>query len=222
MKRIFIFLLIVTVYSATAFSQIAYDGTIEYNKKKQDAFMIDYPYPTEAAENALIKKMEGMGYKGKEEKGLFNKDKGFIVFKGAFVTDISANSMDYAFKIESKGKKDNAQSVIYLVILDKDGANAKTFFAAADAERAKSFLNNLQPAMEAAGLELQIKNQEEIVTKAEKNLKDLKDDKENMEKKIKKLQEDIQDNEKYQENQQKKIEELRKALEALKGSRKTN
>lgn len=221
MKRIFLLSLIVTVYSVTAFSQ-AHEGSIDYDKKTQAAFIIEYPYPVEATENALKKKMDEMGYKGREEKGLFNKDKGFIVFKGISIADISANNMDYAFKIESKGKKENAQSVIYLVILDKDGANAKTLFAAADAEKAKSFLNNLQPAMEAAGLELQIKNQEDLVAKAEKKLSNLKDDKSNMEKKIQKLQDDIKDNEKDQDNQQKQVDAQRQALDALKGKRKTN
>jgi hypothetical protein len=221
MKRGLLFLLIVSVFSATAFSQ-AYEGTIEYDKKKQQAFVIDYPFPPEAVENALIKKMELMGYKGKAEKGIFNKDKGFRVYKDAFVTDISAGSMDYAFKVEPKSRKQDDQSVIYLVILDKDGANAMALFAAEDVAKAKSFLNNLQPMMEEAGLELEIKNQEEGVSKAEKKLKDLKDDKESMEKKIKKLQEDIKDNEKDQENQQKTIENQKKILETMRGKRKSS
>jgi hypothetical protein len=219
MKRSILFLLAVMVFSAAVFSQ-AYEGTIEYNKKKQPAFMIDYPYPPEAAENAIVKKMDQLGYKGKEEKGLFNKDKGFRVYKGAFITDVNTNSMDYAFKVESKGRKDKDQSVIYMIIL-KDGVNAKSVFEAADVEKTKSFLNNLQPLMEEAGLELQIKNQEEVVTKAEKKLSNLKDDQDSMEKKIKKLQEDLKDNAKDQENQQKEIEAQKVALEALKGKRKT-
>jgi hypothetical protein len=220
MKRTFLFLLIISVFSATVFSQ-AYEGTIEYSKKKQQAFMIDYPYPPEAVENALVKKMEQLGYKGKAEKGLFNKDKGFRVYKAAFITDISESSMDYAFKVEAKGKKDKDQSVVYLILM-KDGENAKSVFEAADVEKGKSFLNNLQPLMEEAGLELQIKNQEETVTKAEKKLSNLKDDQDSMEKKIKKLQEDLKDNAKDQENQQKEIEAQKLALEALKGKRKAS
>ena len=220
MKKTFLFSLIIAVFSATAFSQ-AYEGTIEFNKKKQDAFMIDYPYPPEAVENALVKKMEQLGYKGKEEKGLFNKDKGFRVYKGAFVTEISESNMDYAFKVEAKGKKDKDQSVVYMILM-KDGANAKSAFEAADVEKGKSFLNNLQPLMEEAGLDLEIKNQEEVVTKAEKKLSNLKDDQDSMEKKIKKLQEDLKDNAKDQENQQKEIEAQKKVLEALKAKTKNS
>ena len=42
---------------------------IEYDKKKQQAFMIDYNYPPESVEAAIVQKMESMGYKAKEEKG---------------------------------------------------------------------------------------------------------------------------------------------------------
>ncbi|MBL7739204.1 MAG: hypothetical protein JNK14_08285 [Chitinophagaceae bacterium] len=218
MKRMFLSLLAAAVFSFPVLSQ-AYEGTIEYSKKKQQAFVIDYPYPPEAVENGIIKKMEDLGYKGKEEKGLFNKDKGFRVYKGAFITDVLSSSMDYAFKVETKGRKDKDQSVVYLIIL-KDGENAKTAFEAADVDKAKAFLNNLQPYMEAADLELQISNQDEVVAKAEKKLKDLKDDQSDMEKKIKKLQDDLKDNAKNQDSQQKEIEAQKQALEALKSKRK--
>jgi hypothetical protein len=220
MRKIILLLLTIFTLYSTGFSQ-AYEGKTDYDKKKQDAFMIDYPYPQEAVENALVKKMEQLGYKGKEEKGLFNKDKGFRVYRDAYVTDISSGSMDYVFKVESKGKKDKALSVVYMVILGKDGANAKSIFESRDVEKAKSFLNNLQPMMEAANLELQIKNQEEQVVKAEKKLKDLRDDQDNIEKKIRKLQEDLKDNSKDQDKQQKEIDNQRQILETMKGKRKS-
>lgn len=219
MRKSTLLLLTVFLLSSTVFSQ-AFEGKIEYDKKKQEAFVIEYAYPGEAVENALLKKMEQLGYKGKEEKGLFNKDKGFRVYKDAFVTDINAGSMDYVFKVESKGRKDK-ESVIYMVILAKDGVNAKTTFESRDVDKAKSFLNNLQPMMEEANLELEIKGQEEIVVKTEKKLKDMKDEQDNMEKKIKKLQEDLKDNEKDQDKQQKEIENQKQILETMKGKRKS-
>src|SRR6185436_6954150 len=171
MRKITLLLLTIFILSSTVFSQ-AFEGKIEYDKKKQEAFVIEYPYPQEAVENALIKAMEKLGYKGREEKGLFNKDKGFRVYRGAYITDINSGSMDYAFTVESKGKKDR-ESVLYMVILAKDGVNAKSTFESRDVEKAKSFLNNLQPMMEAANLELEIKAQEEALEKAEKKLKDM-------------------------------------------------
>ena len=34
----------------------AYQGSIEFDKKKQQAFIIDYSYPPEAVENAILQK----------------------------------------------------------------------------------------------------------------------------------------------------------------------
>jgi len=217
MRKTVLSLLPLLIFSATAFSQ-AFEGKIEYDKKKQEAFLIEYNYPPEAVENALIKKMDQLGYKGKEERGLFNKDKGFRVYNATYITDITSGSMDYAFKVESKKK--GKESVLYMVILGKDGANAKSMFESSAVDKAKSFLNHLEPLVEEAHLELQIKEQEEFLAKAQKKLKDLKDDKESMEKKIKKLQDDIKDNEKAQEDQEKEIADQAKSLEALRSKKK--
>ena len=217
MRKIILLLLPILCSASSVFSQ-AYEGKIEYDKKKQEAFMIDFDYPPEAVENGLIKMMEQIGYKGKEERGMFNKDKGFRVYKSAYITDITSGSMDYAFKVDSKKK--GKESTVYMVILGKDGANAKSMFESSAVDKAKSFLNHLEPFVEEANLELQIKEQEELLAKAQKKLKDLKDDKEGMEKKIKKLEDDIKDNEKAQENQEKEIEDQHKSLEALKSKRR--
>ena len=216
--RNFIFTLFATtLLMATGFAQ-AYEGSIEYNKQKQQAFVIDYPYPAEAVENAIVQKMSRIGYKGKEEKGMFNKDKGFIIYRAAYVTDISSSSMDYIIKVEQKSRKEKDASILYLVI-NKNNENAMKEFDASDAGKAKDFLNKLQPDVEAANLELQIEAQEEMVAKTEKKLKNLQNDKEDMEKKIKKLQDDIKDNLKDQDNTQKDIENQKQALEALKSKR---
>ncbi|MES1217334.1 MAG: hypothetical protein ABUT20_17615 [Bacteroidota bacterium] len=219
MKQVTLFLIAIAI-SSFAIAQ-AYEGTVEYDKKKQQSFMIDYNYPAEAVENAIIQKMEKLGYKGKEEKGLFNKDKGFRVYKNAFITDISRNSLDYIIKIDPKGRKEKDESVLYLLIFNKDGENVLPKFDAFDVRQAKTFLNNLLPDVESANLELQIKDQEEMVVKTEKKFKNLQSDKEDMENKIKKLQEDIQKNIKDQDDTQKEIENQKQVLEALKLKRKS-
>ncbi|HEX5651747.1 MAG TPA: hypothetical protein VFX58_01655 [Chitinophagaceae bacterium] len=216
-KVFYLFLFLFTGMSA--FSQ-AYEGSIEYDKKKQQAFMIDYNYPPESVEAAIVQKMESMGYKAKEEKGIFNKDKGFIIFKGAFIPDISPSSMDYIVKVERKSRREKDESVIYMIIM-KDGNNAKDGFEAEDVSNAKRFLNDLLPNVEASHLEFQIRAQEDVVVKAEKKLKNLQDDKKDMEEKIRKLQDDIKTNEKNQQNTEQEIANQKTALEALKGKRKS-
>ncbi|MBI3137067.1 MAG: hypothetical protein HYZ15_00620 [Sphingobacteriales bacterium] len=209
MKQLFLSLVVLLGFQVLLSAQ-AYEGTTEYDKKKQPAFLIDYPYPPEAVENAIIKRMGKLGYKSKEEKGLFNKDKGFRNFRNAFIADISADAMDYIMKVESKGRKSEA-SVIYLII-QKDGNNMKSTFDAAQVEKIKSFLNGLQPDVVAENLELDIIAQEEAVSKAEKKLRGLKDDQSDLEKKLKNNQED-------QRNTEKEIEAKKNALDALKSKR---
>lgn len=213
MKRILFTCLLTLCIAGMAVAQ-SYEGTIEYDKKKQKAVLIDYTYPPEAVENAIVKKMEKLGYKPKEEKGFLNKDKGFLVFKNAFITDISSDRMDYIVKVERKSRKASDESVLY-VIMNKDGANALSVMDSYGVDRAKSFLNGLMPDVEAANLELQIKAQEELVSKAEKKLNDLKSDQINLEKKL-------QDNKSAQESTQKDIENQKQALGNLQGKRKAN
>ena len=211
MKRFSLFTCIAFIFSAPVFSQ-SYESSITYDKKKQKAITIDYAYPQEAVQNAIIQKIEKLGNAGKEEKGLFNKDKGFIVFNDAFVTDISEERMDYILKVERKSRKDKDETTLYLV-LNKGGADAISTMSAGDVGRAKMFLNNLLPEIEEANLELQIKAQDDAVVKSEKKFKDLQDEKADLEKKLQKNAENI-------ENQQKQIESQRTALEGLKGKRK--
>lgn len=220
MRKITLILLIISLLSTPAFSQ-AYESKIEYSKKKQDAFAIDLAYPPEAVENAIVQKMEKMGYKTKEEKGMFNKDKGFRIYKNAYITEISQGNLDYIVKIERKSRKEKDEAVLYLLIMKGDN-NAKAGFEAYDIERAKSFLNNLLPDVEAANLELQIIAQEEAIAKAEKKLRTLKDDKMDMEEKIRKLQDSIKDNESDQVATQNDITNQKVTLETLKGKRRSS
>ena len=197
----------------------AYEDKVEYNKQKQACIVMEYNFSPQAVENAIISKMNKLGYKGKEEKGMFNKDKGFRVYNDAMIGDISPSRYNYIINIDRKSKKETDAAVLYLIIMKDDG-NALSRLNTQELGNAKSFLYNLLPDIEEANLELQITAQEEIVSKAEKKLRSLQTDKDDMEKRIKKLQDDIKTNENDQEKQNAEIENQRKALEALKGKRK--
>jgi len=192
----------------------AYEGTIQYDKKKQPAIVIDYSYPPEAVQNAITQKMEKSGYRAKEEKGILNRDKGFLIFKNAYLTEISKDKLDYIIKVERKSRKENDEAILFL-IMQKDGTNAIDKMPADEISSAKAFLNKMLPDIEAANLELQIKAQEEVVAKAEKKLKDLKVDQASLEAKL-------QQNKTDQENTQKDIEAQKQSLGILMGKRKIN
>lgn len=213
MKKISLLFFSVTMIAVSVMAQ-AYESSIQYDKKKQNGIAVDYSYPAQAVENAIVKKLEKMGYKPKEEKGILNRDKGFLVYKNIYFTDISKDRMDYMIKVEKKSRKAEDESVLYMIMM-KDDKNALTIMEASDVGKAKVFLNNMLPDIEAANLELQIKVQEEIVAKAERKLNDLKTDQASLEKKL-------QDNKTAQEATQKDIEDQKQALGILIGKRKSN
>jgi len=217
MKKTILFLILLNAVSLV-FAQ-AFEDKIEFSKKTQPCLVMNYDYPNEAVENAIISRMDKLGYKGKEEKGLFNKDKGFRVYKGIYIHEISSNRYDYILKVERKSRKESDQTVLYFFI-QKDNDNIMSSLPAEDIGKAKSFLYNLLPDIEAANLEIQILAQEETVSKAEKKFRSLQSDKEDMEKRMKKLQDDIKQNEKDQDDQQAEIESLKKILEDLRSKRK--
>lgn len=213
------FLSLIILFASFLLKAQAYEDKVEYNKEKQACLVMEYNFSPLAVENAIISKMNKLGYRGKEEKGVFNKDKGFRVYKDAMIGDISPSRYNYVINIDRKSKKESDAAVLYLIIMKDDG-NALSRLNTQELGNAKSFLYNLLPDIEEANLELQITAQEEIVSKAEKKLRSLQTDKDDMEKRIKKLQDDIKTNESDQEKQSAEIENQRKALEALKGKRK--
>ena len=211
MKSLLLIAGICVGFSVSVFAQ-SYESNIEYGKKKQQAIAIDYAYTQEAVENAIVQKIEKMGFKAKEEKGMFNKDKGFIVFKNALIPEISDERMDYIVKTDRKSRREKDETTLY-IIMQKNGDNALASMDAYSVGKAKGFANGLTPEIEEANLELQIKAQDNEVVKAEKKFKDLQDEKADLEKKLKKNTEDI-------EKQQKYIETQRTALDGLKGKRR--
>jgi hypothetical protein len=211
MRRIITTIIFISFIAAAGKAQ-SYEGTVDYQKKGEKAIIIEFPYPPSVVEDAIIEKMEKLGFKKKESKG-------FLVYKNVALTDISAEPADYMIKVERKSRKDKDESIVYLLI----SRNDENIIARSDAlvnSNTKTFLNNLSPDVEAYNLEVQIKDQQNTVEKAEKKLRNLQDDKESMEKKIKKLQDDLEENAKDQADQQKDIEKQKQVLEALKGKRK--
>ena len=197
----------------------AKQGTVEYKKKKQDCFYINYNFPPEAVENALMGKLAKMGYKGREEKGMFNKDKGFNVYKEATLNDISPGKYDYVVSIERKSKKESDESVLYLLVMNND-VNAVPLLGSDEKEKAKEFLEDLTLEVEEAHIDLLITAQATVVTNAEKKLKQLQTDSVELQTKITKLQEDMSINSKAQEGQLAEIANQKKILEAIRSRKK--
>jgi hypothetical protein len=165
---------------------------------------MEYNYPPEAVENAMRAKLLKLGYAGREEKGMFNKDKGFRVYKETTIGEISPNKYDFVINIERKSHKEADETKVSLIIF-KGGVNALANLSTEELEKVKSFFNNLLPEVEASNLEILIGAQVLTVDKAEKKLKTLQDENVQMEHKIKKLQEELEKNMKEQEMQRRKL-----------------
>ena len=210
MNKRHLLLLLCVFLSIQLFAQ-AYEDKLTYDKKKQMAIAINYSYSPEAVQNAVIEKFRVMGYKPKEEKGIFNADKGTLIFKNAYVMDISAERMDYIVKVERKSRKESDEAVLYMVI-QKNDVNALEKMDVSGIGKSKLFLNNLIPDIEAADLELKIKAQEDLALKTEKKIKSLEEEQVNLENKLKANAQD-------QVDSKKNLEDQRKELELLKGKR---
>ena len=190
----------------------SHEGTIDYQKKDEKAILIEFPYPSSIVEGAVADKMEKLGCRKKESKG-------FLVYKNAVLRDISAEPADFLIKVERRSRKENDRSIVYFIV----NRNEENIIERNDAllnSNVKTFLNRLSNDVEAYNLEAQIKDQEEIISKAEKKLNNMQEDKESMEKKVKKLENDLRENSNDQFDQKKEIEKQKQVLEAMKTRRK--
>ena len=212
MKKFILFIVVCFLVGQVASSQ-AYEGKVEYQKKDEDALLIEIPYPPSIVEGAIVEKMERMGHKGKESKG-------FRAFKAISIGEISSDAMDYMIKVERKSRRDKDESVVYLVMKSSE-SNPISMSESNIKENAKSFLNKLTPVVEAYNLEQEILVQEEAVKKAEKRYNSLQDDLTDLEKRKKKLEDSIEDNKKDQDKQKNEIEKQKDVLEKMKGKRKS-
>ncbi|HEY2720123.1 MAG TPA: hypothetical protein VGI82_00265 [Chitinophagaceae bacterium] len=189
----------------------SYEGTVSYDRKDEKAVIIEFAYPASVVENAIVDKLEKMGFRKKESKG-------FLVYKNIILSDISTEPADYMIRIDQKSRKDKDASIVYLMV-NRGDQNISTSDETIDSN-SKSFLNNLSPGVEAFNLEAQIGDQDAVVTKAIRKLKGLQDDQDNMQKKIRKLQDDLEQNAKDQDAQQKEIDKQKQILEAIRAKRK--
>jgi len=214
-------LIFVTIFLSVSFllKAQAHEGSIEYNKGKQACIVMEYKYPPEAVQNAMRAKLLSLGYGGKEEKGMFNKDKGFNVYKETTLTDISPGKYDYVVNIERKSKKESDETILYLLILNND-VNALPLLSKEETKKAKSFLEDLTPEVEGAHIDILIAAQLGVVTNAEKKMKQLQTDSVELQKKIVKLQEEMLINSKAQEAQLTEIANQKKILEAIQTRKK--
>ena len=220
MKNLTALLLIVFTVFNPAFSQST-TTSVSYNKKDQTGLMLELPYNEEVSQGFIVTNLQRIGYNPETKGSLFwknNKINGFYTFKGVRLKG-AGRPVDLYFKVERKSRKQADQSIIYL-LLSKDN---ESFISSNDDEdtytAAKRFLNGFVEQSALYKLDLDIKNQEDIVKEAEKKMNKLKDQEENLNRKIEELQNDLKKNREDQKKQQATIEVEQLKLSDLKAQK---
>lgn len=190
-------------------------ATAEYNKLTKPALLINIPYTSETVSGAIIDTLNKLGYKSSKDK-----DKDYIVFKGVRLAALGEGSYDLYFNTDRMSKREKDKSTLYMLI-----SKGYDNFVSDETdhnviEGAKNFLNGLTDMTAAYDLELQIKDQQETLQKAERKLQSLKNDADDLQKKKQKIEQDIADNQKAQIDQQSEIEKQKGILGTLIGKRK--
>jgi hypothetical protein len=210
MKNYLLFLLLACFAQGPLWSQV-YEGTAEYDKKKMAAFIAEFSYPAEAVENAIFKRFAKLGYRPREEKGILNKDKGFKVFEGSIMPDITEGQADFFVKVESRNRKGSEDAVLTLMVTQNGEALGRGV-SPARADKVKDYLRGLSPDVIAESLELDIKAQEEAIVKVEKKMESLKKDQADLERKM-------ELNKQSQRDTESEINAKKEGLEVLKSRR---
>jgi hypothetical protein len=208
MKKI-LFLLFATISFLAAKAQ-AVEAQVPYNKVNQPAVTAEFITDVDIAEKAVSEDLKTRGFgKGKSAKG-------FTLYQAINFTEISADKIDLYIKTEKKSKKEKDKTIL-TVLVSKGYDN----FVSSTTEpkmiaAVMNYVNGLKPKFETGNLEVQIKEQEDVIKKEEKRQNNLIDDGTDLEKKKRKVEDDIASNKKDQEKQKAEVEKQKQILETLK------
>jgi hypothetical protein len=214
MKRVLLLSGSILLITGLSFGQ-AMESTVDYKRVAQPAAVIDLPYPPSVVEDAMN------DYLSKKGKSKANNLKGFTAYRNTQATVNDSANADMYFKVERKSRDQKDVSVVSLLLASPNENPAATpGVRRLNMEEAKTYLNELSMAIQNYDLELQIKNQNDAVTKAETNYKNLVDEGNDLEKKRLNIDEKITQNKAEQDKQKLEIEKQKQALTVLVDNRK--
>lgn len=187
--------------------------TVKFQKADRVAVENELPFPEKTIMQAVVNKLEAMGYKATDSKG-------FTIFKGVKLAELGPGEYDLYFMAERKSWRNKDNSTLTLMISKgfekfltiKEDATLIT--------QAQTYLEHILPLVEAHDHELQIVAQQEAVTKADKKYTSLVDEAQSLEKKKRSIEKDIEDNKTNQEKQLGEIEKQKQILQTLLSTRK--
>ena len=209
MKNTLLLLVLVLIMTLKLRAQ-AYDGKIEYQKTLQPVALIELPYPADVTEDAIKDFMARKGLKGSSSKG-------FTVYRNTKLADTDTAQSDLYFKIDRK-RKEKDVSIITLLpaiasqdILTRTTDSSRLQLIQPMVDQAKTFLNNLTPFIDAHNTDVQVKNQQDVLKKAQKKMNGLQSDQADLEKKIRNL---LSDQDKNRIDIVKQTQEIQNTVQA--------
>ena len=187
MKKNILLLIVLLSFKMATYAQ-AYEGKMDYQKTLQQVAIIELPYKTDIAEDAIKDYMNKRGFKSTSSKG-------FDIFRGAKLDSADQDPSDLYFKVDRK-KKEKDYSVITLLVTkaNQDILSRPAMDSTGQTDKAKAFLNNLVPAISAHNVDVQFADQQDVVKKAQKKMNNLINDQSDIEKRIRKLEADQDQN----------------------------
>lgn len=211
MKKILLFTAMLLMMATTTWAQKTSQGT-EKSPLGTDGkcLIVELEGQQKNVESVLEEKFKKL--KGKKEKG-------YEAFKAQVFSEISSNTLDIYYKVETK--KDNQSKVILFLATGYDNwLNPQDH--ATELNNATKMLDNLAAEVRTYELKLAIDAQTKVVEEALKTKEKQEKDLEKLGKDLEKLQKEIEDNKaeqeankKAQEEQTKLIESEKKALDEL-------
>ena len=194
----------------------AQEGSVEYKRIQQPAAVIELPYSPDVVTAAMN------DYLSKKGRSKGTDLKGFKTFRNTQPSQAGSINADLYFKMERKSRKEKEVTVVSLLLTEpKEAVVAANNIVYLNMDEAKTYLNDLVPAIEAYNLELLIKEQNDAVIKAESKYKSLANDGEDLEKKRVSIEKNIQNNRADQQTQMNEVENQKQKLAALVSQRKS-
>ena len=209
--KLIIFVIITAMITLNVNAQ-SLTGITSFNKSPQSSLIYNLPFSDEAVSGGIETKMIPFGKP--------RKMKGFLMYKNVRIPEISNDALTIYFGADKKSNKDNSNAVLTMLLANEGNRFYTTEENKELFSKAAIYLNTFEPAVAAASLELQIKEQDEVIKKTDKKLKNLRDDKIDFENKKKKLDSKIEQNTNDIIKQEQDVTKQKELLDSLIKNRK--
>jgi hypothetical protein len=211
MKKTILFFSI-TLVSVFSYGQ-ARQGVVEYQNKLHSAAVIELPYSPSVVDAAMN------DYLSRKGKSRTNEVKGFATFRNTRPVQTDSVNADLYFKTERKSKKEKEVTVLSLLVMPTDEQTPGNLHYL-NMDDSKNYLNDLAVEIDAYNLELTIKDQNDVVIRAEAKYKTLLNDGDELEVKRTAIDKKIMDNKIEQQQQLKEIANQKQRLSQWAAERK--